>query len=157
MSVDRADPTRPSVFVWTFLFLSSYLITNFTCSIPILFILKTDFLFSAISCYLAWRPQSQKIVTSTAASNPVNTMRGFGMYQICRKSCLWLLAESGNDRNATAKEILTWMGRIEDEKAKNSDKLSSFTSFMRCWVRSESDLKNVNLDAVFKCFQEHGQ
>ncbi len=39
----------------------------------------------------------------------------------------------------------------------SSDKLNSFTSLIRFWVRSESDLTNIDLYAVFTYWQEHGQ
>ena len=42
-----------------------------------------------------------------------------------------VLEENGNNRNAPAKELLIWIGRIGGDKATYSDKLSSFTKCYR--------------------------
>ncbi len=130
-------------------------------------------IFSSLPSVVTWlAPQSKECVTATESSQPVKNMQGFIMY-LCgleknrkkgsnssllfRKSCLWLLAENGNNRNATGQQILTWMGRFDGDKSTNRTRLDSFTHLMRTWLSSESDLASVDLHAVFQYWQKHGQ
>ena len=121
-------------------------------------------------------PQSNQSIkvtlTATPASKPAKNIQGFVEY-LCRleqtrkkgsnstllfrKACLRLLEDNDNNRNATAKQILTWMGRMEGDKATKQNRLDSFTALMRTWLKCESDLASVDLGAVFNYWQEHGQ
>jgi hypothetical protein len=90
-------------------------------------------------------PQSKKCVTATESPQPVKNMQGFIMY-LCKleknrkkgssssllfQNSVWLLAENGNNRNATVKQILTWMGKFDGDNSTNRISLDSFTHSMR--------------------------
>ncbi len=170
-SVSRQQTSAIYVICY-FLFLFSYL------SIPIFLPVSSFFsssrtIFSSLPSVVTWlAPQFKKCVTATESSQPVKTMQGVIMY-LCglkknrkkgsnssllfRKSCLWLLANNVNNRNATGKHILTWMGKFDGDKSKKRTRLDSFTHLMRTWLSTESDLASVELHAVFEYWQKHEQ
>ena len=141
---------------------------------------KVLFFFSVSSFFssskLTWFvPQSNQVVkgtlTATSESIPVKTFQGFVEYLcgiektgkkgsnrnlVFRKACLRLLEDNDDNRNATAKKILTWLDRLNGDKATNQSRLDSFTAGMRSWLKFESDLTSVDLGANFNTGKSMG-
>jgi hypothetical protein len=108
-------------------------------------------------------PQSKQCVkvtvTATPASNPVKNIqefvehlcvlektkqKGSNANLIFRKACLRLLEDNGNNRNAKAKQILTWLGRLDSDKSTNQSRLDSFSAILRSWLKRESETAQCN-------------
>ncbi len=92
-------------------------------------------IYSSLPSADTWRvSQSKQSVKVTGTATPASNLVKFqGFFEnLCelqktktkgsnitlpiRKACLRFLGDNGNNRNATAKQILTWLGRMDGDK-----------------------------------------